>query len=238
MDKTINVLLVEDNPGDARLLQMALADVDSAQFQFTHVRRLGDIADCLRDALYDVILLDLGLPDSTGLVTLLVARYLAPTVAIVVLTGLDDESLAIQAVQNGAQDYLVKGQWDARLLVRSILYAIQRQRTAQEIEASLAEKEDLLSQLQADLRNSQLRLSEVRQHSNAPPSGTRTKPEELIMGYLQGHAEGADMATLRGVVKMGVHQTIQVIGPLMDAGKIRSSHPRFFAVESTRQLKR
>ena len=230
MDQTVNVLLVEDNPGDARLLQVALADVDSAQFQFTHVQRLTDVADCLRDALYDVLLLDLGLPDSKGLVTLLVARYLAPTMAIVVLTGLDDESLAIQAVQNGAQDYLVKGQWDARLLVRSILYAIQRQRAAQEIETSLAEKEDLLRQLQAALQNSQLGRSEDPQRSNVPPSRTKTGPAELILEYLLSHPEGADMATLRGVVKMRVHETIQVIGPLMDARKIRSSHPRFFAV--------
>ena len=74
MDRAINVLLVEDNPGDARLLQVALADVDSAQFQLTHVQRVADIPDCLRNTLYDVLLLDLGLPDSKGLGTLMIAR--------------------------------------------------------------------------------------------------------------------------------------------------------------------
>ena len=230
MDKPINVLLVEDNPGDARLLRMALSEADPARFQLTHVQRIADIADCLRDALYDVILLDLGLPDSKGLVTLLVARYLAPTIAIVVLTGLDDESLAIQAVQNGAQDYLVKGQWDARLLVRSILYAVQRQSAALEIEASLAEKEELLRQIQAASPNSQSELSDDVQRSNVPPAGTKTGPAELIMEYLQSHPEGADMATLRKVVSLTVRGTILVIGPLMDDRKIRSSHPLFFYV--------
>jgi DNA-binding response OmpR family regulator len=230
MDTNINVLLVEDNPGDAHLLRMALADVGSAQFHLTHVQRLADIADCVRDGHFDVILLDLGLPDSKGLVTLLVTRYLAPTLAIVVLTGLDDESLAIQAVENGAQDYLVKGQWDGKLLARSLIHAVQRHRASQEIEASLAGKEDLVSQLREALRNSQSGLSEDPQRSNVPPPGARMNPEEKIMDYLRNHPEGADMAKLRGVVKMRVHETIQVIGPLMDAHKIRSSHPRFFAV--------
>ena len=238
MDRAINVLLVEDNPGDARLLQVALADVDSAQFQFTHVQRIADIPDRLRDALYDVILLDVGLPDSMGLGTLVIVRYLAPTVAIVVLTGLDDESLGTRAVQSGAQDCLVKGQWDAKLLVRSILYAIERQRNAQDLEASLAEKEDLLSQLRSDLRSSQSGLSGHLQRSTVPPSGTKMKPEEQIMEYLRSHAEGTDMKTLERVVDMRVVEVIRVVGPLMASHKIRSSYPRFFAVESTQRLKR
>ena len=105
--------------------------MDSAQFQLTHVQRVADIPDCLRNTLYDVLLLDLGLPDSKGLGTLMIARYLAPTVAIVVLTGLDDESLAIRAVQNGAQDYLVKGQINPKGLPTAIRRAIVRQMTGQ-----------------------------------------------------------------------------------------------------------
>ena len=230
MANTVSILLVEDNPGDARLLQEALADADPAQFKLTHVQRLADVADCLRDARYDVLLLDLGLPDSNGLSTLVAAHYLAPTVPILVLTGQDDESLAIHAVQNGAQDYLVKGQWDARLLVRSILLAIERQRAVRWFEDSLADKEDLLSQLGETLGSPESGTSEALQPSNVPPSATQANPAELIMEYLQNHPEGADMTTLRSVIKMRVHDAIQVIGPLMDARKILSRHPRFFAV--------
>ena len=151
------------------------------------------------------------------------------------LTGLDDESLAIRAVQNGAQDYLVKGQWDATLLVRTIRYAVERQRAASKIEASLAEKEDLLSQLQSDLRNSRLGLFGNLQRSNVPPSGTRMKREELIMEYLQSHPEGVEIRTLGTLVDLSVHEVIQVMGPLMDSHKITWSLPRFFAVESTQR---
>ncbi len=124
----IKVLLVEDNPGDARLLQSSLADAKLSQFELTHVQRLAEALNCLRGESYDVVLLDLGLPDSHGLDTLLLARAQTSEIPIVVLSGLDDEALAVKTVQEGAQDYLIKGQGDSSLLVRSIRYAIERKR--------------------------------------------------------------------------------------------------------------
>ncbi|MBI2953370.1 MAG: diguanylate cyclase [Chloroflexi bacterium] len=131
----IKILLVEDNPGDARLIQGALAEAGAAQFELAHCQRLGDALERLDREPYDVILLDLSLPDGHGIDTLVRAHEQAPGVPIVVLTGLDDETLALKTLQTGAQDYLIKGQVESDLLVRSIRYAIERQRLLAELRA-------------------------------------------------------------------------------------------------------
>jgi two-component system, cell cycle response regulator len=129
MDKEqIHVLLVEDNPGDARLIREALRDVRSYELILRHVDRLSDALQCLVDEPWAVVLLDLSLPDAHGLETVRQAHSAAPDVPIVVLTGLNDEVLAVKAVQAGAQDYLVKSQIDGNLLVRAMRYAIERNR--------------------------------------------------------------------------------------------------------------
>lgn len=125
------VLLVEDNLGDARLLYEGLEEALPEQFQMTHVRRLSEALEYLWEETCDVVLLDLGLPDSHGLDTLVVTRAQAPGVPIVVLTGFQDEALAAEALHGGAQDYLVKGQVDSKLLARSLRYAIVRKATEQ-----------------------------------------------------------------------------------------------------------
>ena len=125
----IKVLLVEDNLGDAGLLYEGLEEALPGQFQVTHARRLSEALEYLWEETCDVVLLDLGLPDSHGLDTLVVTRAQAPGVPIVVLTGFQDEALAIEALKGGAQDYLVKGQVDGNLLGRTMRYAIVRKST-------------------------------------------------------------------------------------------------------------
>ncbi len=125
-DSPIKILLVEDNPGDARLLQLTLAEADSGRFELTHVSTLSEGLERLTEDRIDVVLLDLSLPDSQGLDTFLKAHAQAPGVPFVVLTGLADERMAVSALREGAQDYLVKGQVDSSLLARSMRYAIER----------------------------------------------------------------------------------------------------------------
>ena len=126
----VNVLLIEDNPGDARLIKEMLADSKGAVFDMELADRLSTglahLADGNGD--FDVILLDLSLPDSSGIDTFVRTFAQAQNVPIVVLTGLYDTELAILAVQNGAQDYLVKGQVNSEIVVRAIRYAIERNR--------------------------------------------------------------------------------------------------------------
>ncbi len=135
-DKPTNVLLVEDNPGDARLLREALAESNASHFHVMHVQRLEEALNRLREEEYSVVLLDLSLPDAQGLETVVRTHAQAPHVPIVVLTGLDDESLAIQAVREGAEDYLVKGEVEGRLLARAIRYAIERKRAEEALRES------------------------------------------------------------------------------------------------------
>ena len=120
------LLLVEDNPGDVRLLRELLNEEPSFAPELVHAASLAEAETALTARGVDIILLDLGLPDAQGVDAVRRARALAPHTPVVVLTGLDDNVLAGQALQDGAQDYLIKGQFDTRGLLRSIRYAVER----------------------------------------------------------------------------------------------------------------
>lgn len=134
----IHVLLIEDNLGDVRLLQELLREVTSVQVNLEPVYRLSIGLQRLNETKFDLVLLDLSLPDSQGFDTFDQLRTHARAVPIVVLTALNDETLALKAVQEGAQDYLVKGQVTGELLVRAIRYAIERTRADQQIREQAA----------------------------------------------------------------------------------------------------
>jgi diguanylate cyclase (GGDEF)-like protein len=120
------ILLVEDNPADVRLLTELLSKAVNSEFCFEVVDRIATALKFLDEEQFEVILLDLSLPDGSGLDTVRYMCNASPNIPIVVLTGLEDDSLALEAVQMGAQDYLVKGQIDGQRLLRIIRYAIER----------------------------------------------------------------------------------------------------------------
>jgi signal transduction histidine kinase/DNA-binding response OmpR family regulator len=124
------VLVVEDNQGDAGLMRLALRAESPPEHCFTtvHVVRLKEALSSLKDKPFDLVLLDLSLPDAQGLDSLARVREAAPDLPIVIMTGFNDESMAVEAVRRGAQDYLIKGQADGRGVIRAILYAIERKR--------------------------------------------------------------------------------------------------------------
>ena len=122
------ILLIEDNLGDARLLREMLNEKGSNNTELTHVESMEAAETYLTEHAVDMILLDLGLPDARGLEAVRQAHAAAPKAPLVVLTGLDDESLASQALQEGAQDYLIKGQIESRALLRALRYATERNR--------------------------------------------------------------------------------------------------------------
>ena len=127
-------LLIEDNPGDARLLKELLAEEPAAPFRIICVDRLQRGLELLSTEKIDVLLLDLSLPDSHGLETFAKAYAHAPKVPIIVLTGNDDHALALLAVKAGAQDFLFKGKLDRELLIRSMQYSIERKRYQEQLE--------------------------------------------------------------------------------------------------------
>ena len=134
---SISILLVEDNPGDVDLLQEVLTETDTVTFDLTNVEELAHALAYLGVAQWDLILLDLSLPDSQGLETLVKVHSQVPEVPIVILTGFQDEAFGLQAMRLGAQDYLVKSQVDEHLLIRAIRYAIKRKRADEKLKNAL-----------------------------------------------------------------------------------------------------
>jgi DNA-binding NarL/FixJ family response regulator len=172
MIENIRTLLIEDNPGDVRLIQEMLAEAKPGACHITVFDRLETAQPALERDAYDVVLLDLTLPDSTGLATLSRLGSSVATTAVVVLTGLNDEAAAIEALREGAQDYLVKDRMSPEVLWRSICYAVERKRVElkllaheQELESQTRNLEEvnaalrvLLKQREADKRELEERI--------------------------------------------------------------------------------
>ena len=194
----IKILLIEDTPEDAEVLREAFAKEKSTPFAVTHVDRLSRGLKSLTEQKFDLVLLDLQLPDSNGIDTLVRVRQQAPGVPIVVLTASDDEALASQAVTKGAQDYLVKGyvQVYSNLLWRSVRYAIERQRAEDEVRSAHAQTEQLLSSIPSILIR--LSLSGIVTHWNAVAEHTFGISGSAVLGRpLAGCGIGWDVAKVQ-----------------------------------------
>lgn len=133
---SVAVLLVEDSPTDALIIGEALIDITEFAHRLTHAESLADALAHAEKARFDVVLLDLGLPDGNGIDTFRHFRQVAPDTPVLVLTGLSDISVGLVAIQEGAQDYLLKREIRAALLSRAIRYAIERNRASAELAAS------------------------------------------------------------------------------------------------------
>jgi len=146
----IRVLLIEDNPLDVRLLGIMLRDSAPGVFDLEQVDRLESGLRRLANGGIDLVLVDLSLPDSHGLETFSSVHAQAPNTPIIVLSGLADETVAVTAVHEGAQDYLVKGQVSGPLLVRAMRYAIERKRTSEQLGRYAEELREKNQQMEAD----------------------------------------------------------------------------------------
>jgi len=146
-DQPITILLIEDNPGDVRLIEIMLAKAPGAPFTLEAADTLAAGLQRLRDPGIDLVLLDLGLPETRGLASFDRVHAHAPDTPVVVLTGLDDEQVGLEAVRRGAQDYLVKGKAGADLLARTIRYGIERRRFEE-----IKKKEEALRRINKELR--------------------------------------------------------------------------------------
>jgi len=154
---SLEVLLIEDNPGDAKLIEHHLrapgVDSFTGAVGLTHTESLSEGLSELEDTDYDLLFLDLNLPDSSGLDTLDRVVEEGPGIPIVVLTGLEERGAAVEAIQHGAQDYLPKPRLDADRLARSLRYAVERHRQEQELRRQNRRLERFASMVSHDLRS-------------------------------------------------------------------------------------
>ncbi|MGZ7209389.1 MAG: response regulator [Methanobacterium sp.] len=171
-DKLIRVLIIEDNPYDLRLIEEMLKEVSYPSFELISADRLDKGLKLLLNDGFDILLLDLTLPDSAGLDTFASVYDQAPEVPIVILSGIEDEDTAIKAVREGAQDYLVKGQVSSLLLSRAISYAIERKLIEDElirhryylnelVEKRTEELEETNQCLQEEIKEKEILIEEI-----------------------------------------------------------------------------
>jgi len=178
--KVLKVLLLEDNPDDAVLVRHYLATALSDRVEIQHYQRLAEVMEFLGqgEVDIDVILLDLGLPDSQGLDTFTRIHQQTPQIAIVIMSGLADEELAIRAVREGAQDYLLKGEISAQLLVRAARYAVERMRIDEALRRARDEMEARVLESTAELALAKETLKKLITEL--------CQAEKDIRSYLQG----------------------------------------------------
>lgn len=192
---SVKVLLVEDNPGDAQLIGFMLADAGKDLFDVCTVERLGDGLRRLEQGDIGLVLLDLSLPDSQGLETFTQLHAQAPRIPIIVLSGLNDTSIAVQAVHEGAQDFLIKGQVDGELLVRAMRYAIERKRMTEQLGRYAEELRTKNAQLEADF-NMAREIQDIFLPHQYPTFPQWVSPEESALKfshrYLPAAAVGGD----------------------------------------------
>lgn len=190
LTETITILLVEDNSADACRVQEMLWEVETFEFQLIHVSRLAEALTCLTtQPSISIILLDLSLPDAQGLDSVKEVLRVSPDSPIVLMSNWCDEEIALQALQTGVQDYLIKDHLDSHLLVRSVRYAIERQGMQlrlQQAQAELNQQHQQLEQLVYDMSDvyDELRLHktteiQLLQAKEAAEAGSRAKSEFL-----------------------------------------------------------
>ena len=175
----LKILLVEDNPADADLIGEILDEANETQWSLVHVERLKEALKCLSENHFDVVLLDLSLPDKQGLGTVAQTYQAAPDLPIVVLTGLNDKVIALEALREGAQDYLVKGKIDSNLLVRAIRHAIERAQTLKRLRHSEEQLQRLNEELERRVEEQTNELRQKNQYLQGEIAERQRLEEEL-----------------------------------------------------------
>ncbi len=225
-EETMSILLVEDDPGDAGLVRHFLERAGLGRFALTRAETLAEMRDLLARSAFAVVLLDLTLPDGTGLDTVRAGLAAAPDVPVVILTGRDDDAFALSALDMGVQDYLVKGQLNADSLGRALRHARARAQAEREHARELAEKN---RQLDAALSQAQAG-SQAKTRFLATMSHEVRTPLNAILGFTRilvadPNLSPAQTEQLQTVVRCGEHLH-RLLDDVLDMARMESKPPR------------
>jgi signal transduction histidine kinase len=214
--QALKVLLIEDNPGDVRLIREMFAEAKHPVFKVESVDRLTDGLERVSESQFDVILLDLSLPDSSGLDTFVTLHGASEHLPIVILSGLNDETTAIECVNAGAQDYLIKGEVGSHLLIRSLRYAVARGVLEKERSQLLASERAARAQAEAANRAKDEFLAMVSHELRTPLSAMLGWSRMLTTGKLDPDTVS------RGIeaIERNARAQTQLIGDLLDISRI------------------
>jgi signal transduction histidine kinase len=226
--RVVRVLLIEDSVSDADLIRDAFEDaaldpaLGGTVFELEQVDRLRTGIERLLAGDVDVVLLDLSLPDSHGLETFVKLERTSPTTPIVVLSGLDDEQMAVRAVREGAQDYLVKGRVDGVTLTRSIRYAVERKRSEDE-RARMARAQ---AEAEASLRSRDETLASISHDLRTPLTSIRGVAQLLQRRISRGGAlDPAELVERLGRIEEQTTLMARMIDDLLDVARIEAGRP-------------
>jgi signal transduction histidine kinase len=204
MRVTKSVLLIEDNVGDARLLREMFKEDSSRHFDLTHVSFMAEAERHLASHKVDIILLDLGLPDVRGIAAIRRAHVAAPDTPLVVLTGMDDEELAAQSLQEGAQDYLIKGEIETRGLLRALRYATERKRLERL-------KDEFVSTVSHELRTPLTSIAGSLGLLMGSAAGTLSEPAGRLLEIAHNNSQ----------------RLVRLVNDILDIEKLESGHAVF-----------
>jgi signal transduction histidine kinase len=219
MPSPLRILVVEDNPGDVRLVQETLRQDQRWPFEIVAEGRLSAGLERLRRERIDLVLLDLGLPDARGLGTFEDVQREAPAVPVVVLTGSDDQETALRAIQEGAQDYLVKGSVDGDRLWRSIRYGIERKKS-EEAQRLAFERLGQIEELKVANQLKAQILSEATHELNTPLTPLKIQIQMLKSGTLGELTPGQSKAV--AILERNLDRLRALLSDLLDVARLQS----------------
>ncbi len=230
MNNIIKIVLVEDASADAALILKMLTTIGEENFVVNHVTTISEAKNLLSEHSYDLVLLDLSLPDGNGLNNIVAIKKVRPRIPIIVLTANNDYPFSIRAIKHGAQDYLVKGSFNSMLLGRSIRYAVERSKQQTEVNRYLKKVEHLNAMLHK-LNEDKSEFMIIASHDMKNPLGVIYSLSESMLSEIETISK-EELRELLSIINQSSYQLIDLIKNLLnvqaiESGKVETNNDKF-----------